>query len=589
MSQLLRYPVVAILVLGGGLAMAQDKLPIPETAAQEQAAALINELFKADFEAAKTTEQKRALAQSILQIAKDSKDDPAGRYMLFSVARDIAAGAGDAETALAAIEAAAKLYEVNAIAIKTDALAAVVKSLKSQKGHQDLAPTLQAVFDETILHDRFDLAKTLNAAVLDSARQARSPDLVKQVMAQGETLAEIEAEYQKVQAAIDTLRTNATDPQANFLVGHYQCFFKGNWDQGIRMLAQGNNDTLKKLAEAELAKDSDKLSLGNAWWDFSEKAEGRVRRSAQQRAARWYSQALPGLEGLTKKLVESRLESVGDAMPMNTPEPGDKRLGSFTVVARGPQGADWTFRLVDDESRYFAVKSPGKLPVTHQGQKLLWTEGGATFTVDLDQRTVIRSRDGVVLHEAAIDRIVGEPVELLKRDSLEGWTTTEPVSVPNWTIANGILTNTTPGPSLMTKDKFMDFELHLEFLLPSKGNSGVFLRGRYEVQLLDTARNRLSNGKFVPDVTRLGAINWLIAPSKPVYAGPNRWNSMDVRLMGTTVTVVINGVTVIDNKVIERPTRNALDQNVSEPGPILLQHVDAVGHRFRNITIRPIW
>jgi hypothetical protein len=301
---------LAVLFLLAQPVVAEDKLPVPEDDAQQQAVTLIANLYKAEYDAAKTPEQKSVLAKKMLQVGKDSKDDPTGRYVLFRLARDIVAGAGDVETAMAAVSETTSLYEVDALALKADVLAKVVKAIRLPKEHQDLAVTIRAACDDAVSQDRFDLAKSINTAALESARLARSAELVKQVVAQGKELDEIHTEYQKVQAAFNTLKTAPTDPEANYLVGRYQCFIKGDWENGLLMLALGSNETLKKLAEAELAEKSDPYVLGNAWWDYSEKADGRQQAGTRQRAAVWYKQALPKLAGLSKKVVESRLGEV---------------------------------------------------------------------------------------------------------------------------------------------------------------------------------------------------------------------------------------------------------------------------------------
>jgi hypothetical protein len=180
-----------------------------------------------------------------------------------------------------------------------------------------------------------------------------------------------------------------------------------------------------------------------------------------------------------------------------------------------------------------------------------------------------------------------ESIRLFDGKSLKGWAATNPTAGgPNWSAKNGVLAYMGVGPSLATQEKFNDFDLHLEFALTEGCNSGVYLRGRYEVQLLDSAAT-LPNGNPVPPTGVNGAIWGLIAPTQVVYSGPGKWNTLDVRLIGRTVTVRINNVTVIDGQAISRPTIAALDANESEPGPIMLQgHTGVV--KFRNITIAPM-
>ncbi len=126
----------------------------------------------------------------------------------------------------------------------------------------------------------------------------------------------------KVKAANETLEKNPTDPQANLAVGKHLCFVKGDWEQGVPMLALCGDAGLKAAAEKDIAaadKDADKnfkakLSAGDAWWDLSEKEEGLVREQMRQRAVGWYRQAQPLATGLAAVKIEKRIHEAEQAM-----------------------------------------------------------------------------------------------------------------------------------------------------------------------------------------------------------------------------------------------------------------------------------
>lgn len=178
--------------------------------------------------------------------------------------------------------------------------------------------------------------------------------------------------------------------------------------------------------------------------------------------------------------------------------------------------------------------------------------------------------------------------EVLLEETLDKWIPVKKgEDISNWSVSEGVLTLDATGPSIRTKKTYDDFDLHLEFKLPPKCNTGVFLRGRYELQLLDSQFTPPS-GKPLPATDKCGAICGLIAPSKDVYKGPKKWNTLDVRFVGDKVTVKMNDVVIIENKVIKSVTGGALDENESDPGPILLQAHALAGQEFRNITIKPI-
>jgi hypothetical protein len=180
----------------------------------------------------------------------------------------------------------------------------------------------------------------------------------------------------------------------------------------------------------------------------------------------------------------------------------------------------------------------------------------------------------------------GKEILLLKDDSLSQWEPSPAGDKSKWSLKQGILRLTAEGPSLVTKQNFQDFDLYLEFKLPPKCNSGVYLRGRYEVQLLDSQfRNKA--GQPAPPNGSCGAIWGKIAPTIDAYQGPGKWNTLDVRLVDREVTVKLNGSLVINAQTIDGPTGGGLDANEGEPGPILLQK-SGVGAEFRNIRIKPI-
>lgn len=149
-----------------------------------------------------------------------------------------------------------------------------------------------------------------------------------------------------------------------------------------------------------------------------------------------------------------------------------------------------------------------------------------------------------------------------------------------WNVIGGLLTNTKSGANLATKQKFTDFKLHLEFRVPKGGNSGVYLRGRHEVQVEDSPLGE-------PSSTHLGGVYGFLVPNEQAHKGAGVWQTYDITLIGRRVTVVLNGKTVIADQTIPGITGGALDSNEGEPGPIYLQG-DHTMVEYRNIRITPV-
>src|SRR5579871_3557672 len=170
-----------------------------------------------------------------------------------------------------------------------------------------------------------------------------------------------------------------------------------------------------------------------------------------------------------------------------------------------------------------------------------------------------------------------DPEPLFNGKDLSGW---EPMSAnSHWKVEDGMLVNTAHGANLKTTRKFQDFKVHYEVNCPEDGNSGFYLRGRYEVQI--EYEPLTSN----PPERRIGSVYGRIAPDPALPRTPGQWETFDVALVGRTVTVVHNGKTTIDHKEIEGITGGALDANEGEPGPFYIQGDHTGGLKFRNITV----
>ena len=170
----------------------------------------------------------------------------------------------------------------------------------------------------------------------------------------------------------------------------------------------------------------------------------------------------------------------------------------------------------------------------------------------------------------------GKPVKLFNGKDLKGWHTS---GENQWKAENGILRSPKSGSNLITDQTFTDFKLHVEFRYPKHSNSGVYLRGRYEVQIEDDERRQSSNHSF-------SSIYGFLAPSEMTAKDPGEWQAYDITLVGRMVTVVANGKTVICNREIPGITGGALDSKENDPGPIYFQG-DHGPIDYRNIVITP--
>lgn len=174
----------------------------------------------------------------------------------------------------------------------------------------------------------------------------------------------------------------------------------------------------------------------------------------------------------------------------------------------------------------------------------------------------------------------GASTPLFNGKDLTGWREDKPGASPAWKVENGFLITPGNGPELINNSKFEEFKLHVEFNCGPNSNSGVYLRGRYEVQIeTDSASD--------PPSQRLGGVYGFLAPSPEPPRTPDKWQTYDITLVGRMITVVLNGTTIIDNKEIPGITGGALDSHEELPGPIYLQGSEKGHVMFRNIVITP--
>jgi hypothetical protein len=171
-----------------------------------------------------------------------------------------------------------------------------------------------------------------------------------------------------------------------------------------------------------------------------------------------------------------------------------------------------------------------------------------------------------------------EPEAIFNGKDLTGW---EPVNNPansHWVAKDGTLLNEARGSNIKTTRTFQDFKLHVEVLCPDHCNSGLYLRGRHEIQIGSEGGTRPKN--------EMGAIYGYVEPKVAMPLGSGTWQTFDITLVGRYVTIVRNGVTIHENQEIPGITGGALDSNEGEPGPFFLQGDHDGGMAYRNIRIQ---
>jgi hypothetical protein len=321
------------LFLAGPLLRADDRKTPPDADAQAKAEAQIKDLFKEDFAKRKPADLQ-ALASKLIQAAADTKGDLPGQFVLLRLAAEVAAKGGDAADALQAIDAQAKDFAVNAAALKAQALDGVLRATGGATiDYQVILDAALPAADDAQAADDFDSAGRLLHAASVAANKVSNKQLATVASERGKLVDAMQKEYDNIKAELAVLKDKPEDPDASLHVGRFLCFYKGDWDRGLPLLAICSDAKLKDLAKKDVngpVAAADQAALADAWMDVADAEAGARVQQIQLHAYSWYKQAAPQLAGLDKAKAEKRikdLDKVAERLTApnlkdTTPEPG---------------------------------------------------------------------------------------------------------------------------------------------------------------------------------------------------------------------------------------------------------------------------
>ncbi len=288
--------------------------PVPDAAAINQATQLAHQLFKDDIDAAKTQPAKLDLAKKLLAQALDTKGDPAGKFVLLHMAQEYATAAVDPGVALRAIDEMSRSFQVDSLTLKLEAFTALAKLTLPPSQAKAFVDAAATAIDEAIAADNFDVAKQLATVGVAVAKRTKDPEMNKLMVSRSKDIDDLQAAFAGVNQALGVLDKQPLDPSANLAVGKFRALVKGDWDNGIPLLALGSDADLKAAAVEELtAADGtpdDQLKLADDWWKLAGASEPGMKDRIEARAVFWYTKVDPQLAGLVKLRVDKRLQEV---------------------------------------------------------------------------------------------------------------------------------------------------------------------------------------------------------------------------------------------------------------------------------------
>jgi hypothetical protein len=321
------WSVICLALMGAS----QQGRPEPDQAAQKEAEGRVRGTFKAEY-AKRGVAESRDLARRLLENGMRTQDDDALKFVLLREARDVAARACDAETALRAAEEAGRHFDVDPIALKLAALSKIAGAAKGADAVSALASGYFLAAQEAAAANRYDDALKSLAAAEANARAAKDMALMALCQSTQRDVAEIRREFQK-------LKPDAPDRTP---AGAFLCLVKRDFQNGLPLLAQGTDASLRAVAEKDLAGPSDaqrQAEAGDAWWDLgTSEMNALKRRNLQDRAVHWYRQCAKRLPaGTLRARAEARvaifeIQAFGDEVELVPGVPSRTRGLKVAVI-----------------------------------------------------------------------------------------------------------------------------------------------------------------------------------------------------------------------------------------------------------------
>jgi hypothetical protein len=309
------------------------KTHVPDAAALKASAKLLNELYGRKISAARTPQDKTALAKEILKTGREEQKDPVARFAIFTLARDMAAEAGDVEMSFDAIDELGKTYAIDPAQMKVETAAPLAKSLRSAKGIAGFIAKVDPIIEQFDAAERYDSARQLAEMEMAAARHINDRALLQEATARSLKVKAAEAGYAGAKKALAILEHDPANPDAKLVVGKFYCFVQGDWDRGLPLLSGGSDAALKQAAGLELARPTnahEQYQLADAWWAAGQSESAAVKWQVLSRAAEWYAKAIPNLTGIKKLAAMKKVKEF-----QSLPSPGGKFGHELLTLAQG--------------------------------------------------------------------------------------------------------------------------------------------------------------------------------------------------------------------------------------------------------------
>lgn len=305
------------------------RLAIPDAESQAATKRLLAELYKPQYDRAKTAEQKQQLAKTLLAKADEISGDVTGHYLLVKLARELAVQSGDVGLSLQAINTLTSTYQYDGNADKLAAFEFLAKALRSQPDAEIFLGECKALLMAAIRQNDYELATKTISLSETVAKRGKMNDHLDQLGQTRKVLDEMRAAYANVPPALSAVQADPTNAEANLVLGKYRCFYRREWHSGLTDLSKCSDVKLRVIAQIDASNPTSaaqQSDLADQWFDLSETiSKPWAKKSVLLRAAYWYQQAFQGLpNGLIKSRVQKRLSEIATAT-------GDEAVKAFVA------------------------------------------------------------------------------------------------------------------------------------------------------------------------------------------------------------------------------------------------------------------
>ena len=314
--------IYVLLFLFPHLCQAQEPAPaappkqaIPSKEDRDSRREEIDSIF--EVSKATTSTAKAQLATRLMGVALETRDDPAARFVLLNLCREVAADAADVPSAMKAIDVLESEFEFDAEAVR---IATIGLALKSSVPIEQKKIAIQEgakLAESLCLKDRYTDASKLLTGLSDYARRGRDVETAQQLLDRARAIEEIAAASEKIAVARKTLETTPDDPVANDELGRFYLLMKQDFRLGFEHLLKASDSPLRAAVQAEVAATDDLIQqekVADLWWEASQKDTSKVGKEVMRaQALLWYTKVKSKLKGLAAAKAELRIEQLRKA------------------------------------------------------------------------------------------------------------------------------------------------------------------------------------------------------------------------------------------------------------------------------------